>query len=91
MVFMCDDSEGMMCYDSEGMMYDDSKGMMCDDSEGMMCDDSEGMMCLYTVSEESNRSVSELYSLLVLEASLWSYLKLHFYVFETSLFRTSIQ
>ena len=55
---------------------------MCDDSEGMMCDDSEGMMCLYTVSEESNRSVSELYSLLVLEASLWSYLKLHFFVLE---------
>ena len=61
MVFMCDDSEGMMC----------------DDSEGMMCNDSEGMMCLYTVSEESNRSVSDLYSLrtrsfslFVLEASL---------------------
>lgn len=65
--------------------------MMCNDSEGMMCDDSEGMMCLYTVSEKSNRSVSELYSLLVLEALLLSYLKLHFYVFETSLFRTSIQ
>ena len=68
------------------MKCDDSEGMMCDDSEGMMCDDSEGMMC--DDSEESNRSVSELYSLLVLEASLWSYLKLHFYVFETSLFRT---
>ena len=49
----------MAHFASSGMVFmcNDSEGMMCDDSEGMMCADSEGMMCLYTVSEESNRSV----------------------------------